>query len=589
MDDRRLVEALRARDPGAPAAVYDAYADRLYAYCWFQLRGRDAAQVALRDAFIVAEAHAGKLRDPDRLGAWLYAIARLECGRRLPGRLKKPDLPVASHDQDDVDQRVMAWQAVLGLDPLHRELLELRIRHRLPAADLASIVDLPPKEAQAELDRAEASLKVSLTAEMLAHQGPYGCSARGGLLRERRGDLDYALRDRLFRHAEQCAICGACLPRTISAAKVFGLLPRAGVPAELRVRVMSGFLDPELIGYRLFVATRVTDLGPGGFPVQPGGTPSRQGSSGRFRWRPARPRMRQGRPPSPVGKPRGARPTVNLPDELAGERARRRAAGRLAVGAVAAALLISGGAAVVRVLVPGLDRTGAVNTGSSPRPAAPSGVPRPSPTLPGRSGDVTGVPVSATFPLGALASSAPPTALPSPPGNVPAPGGVGGAAGPVRPGAGTLSIAPLFLDLADGSRGTVELRAAGGPVDWSVKAWGAVRPAATSGRLQAGQALRLEVHVTRSERSQGEGGLAFEPGGVPVRVSWRPAPEPPPSPTPTPPTPTGTAPSRPPNTPAPEPSSSSPPPSPSEPPPPTPSSPPEQEPGPDERTSPSGG
>ncbi|MFD0853877.1 RNA polymerase sigma factor, partial [Actinomadura adrarensis] len=75
MDDRRLVKALRARDPGAPADVYDAYADGLYAYCWFLLRGRDAAQVALRDAFIVAEAHVDKLRDPERFGPWLYAVA----------------------------------------------------------------------------------------------------------------------------------------------------------------------------------------------------------------------------------------------------------------------------------------------------------------------------------------------------------------------------------------------------------------------------------------------------------------------------------------------------------------------------------
>jgi hypothetical protein len=84
MNDHLLVEALRGRDVGAPAAMYAAYADRLYAYCWFQLRERDAAQVALRDAFVVAEAHIGKLRDPDRFGPWLYAIARLGCGSIRP-------------------------------------------------------------------------------------------------------------------------------------------------------------------------------------------------------------------------------------------------------------------------------------------------------------------------------------------------------------------------------------------------------------------------------------------------------------------------------------------------------------------------
>src|SRR4051794_33667155 len=125
MNDRLLVQAMRSRDSGALGAVYDTYADRLYAYCWFQLRNRDAAQVALRDSLIAAEAHIGRLREPDRFGPWLYAITRIECGRRLPLPGDKPDIPVASHAQDDVDQRVMAWQAVMGLPQLSSEILEL--------------------------------------------------------------------------------------------------------------------------------------------------------------------------------------------------------------------------------------------------------------------------------------------------------------------------------------------------------------------------------------------------------------------------------------------------------------------------------
>ena len=78
MDDHLLVEALRDRDPDAPAALYNAHADRLYAYCWLQLRNRDAAQVALRETFLVADAHIGKLRDPERIVPWLFAVARLE-------------------------------------------------------------------------------------------------------------------------------------------------------------------------------------------------------------------------------------------------------------------------------------------------------------------------------------------------------------------------------------------------------------------------------------------------------------------------------------------------------------------------------
>src|SRR5688500_18578573 len=102
MNDHVLVEALSSRDAGAPTSWSDAYADRHYASCWFQLRSREAAQAALHDTLIAAEAHIGRLRAANRLGPWLYAIARLECVRRLPNISQRPDISVASHDQEDV-------------------------------------------------------------------------------------------------------------------------------------------------------------------------------------------------------------------------------------------------------------------------------------------------------------------------------------------------------------------------------------------------------------------------------------------------------------------------------------------------------
>ncbi|MFD0538286.1 RNA polymerase sigma factor [Actinomadura luteofluorescens] len=301
MSDHLLVETLRERDPGAPAAVYDAHAEKLYAYCWFQLRGRDAAQVALRDTFIVAEAHIGKLREPDRFEPWLYAIARLECARRMPPRHLVPDVPVASHDQEDVDQRITAWQAVLGLPPLSRELLELHVRRRLSVPDLAAVFGLSPRDAQTALDCAHGELEAALTAEMLANKGPYGCPERAHLLRERQGDFTHDLSKRLVGHARECSACGSLRPRSVSAAKVYGLLPDAVPAPETRLRVMSCFLDPELVGYRLFVATRVTEFRSDGFPVQSAsGRPGRAARQSGAGGSPARVRRlgRKGEQPS---------------------------------------------------------------------------------------------------------------------------------------------------------------------------------------------------------------------------------------------------------------------------------------------------
>ncbi|MEO3825421.1 sigma-70 family RNA polymerase sigma factor [Actinomadura sp. B10D3] len=513
MDDHLLVEALRERAPAATAAMYDAHADRLYAYCWFQLRCREAARVALRDTFVVAEAHIGKLRDADRFGPWLYSIARLECARRLPQSHQTPDVPVASHDQEDVDQRITAWQAVLALKSVSREILELRVRHRLSVPDLAAVLGMSGKGAQAALDRAHDELHEALTAEILAQTGPYGCAERARLLRQRRGDLTPDISRRLVEHAEDCSACAAFRPRAVSAAKVYGLLPQAKPAPELRLRVMSCFMDPELVGYRLFVATRVTKFTSDGFPVQSVGSggvvrTSRLGGRGWYA------RFRR---TSSDGT------AANLRGQAV------RAAAVLAV----VALLSGGGVASMYGLIgPGNKDAG---TSAGPHPTVVPGVSRaPLPQDPDERPDGAGpigvAPVSATFPLGARASSAPPTAFP-----VPSSALVSSyeASGPGATGA--LVVSPLYLDLAGSSDGAVELRAEGGPVAWKAASRGSLTASPSSGRLEAGQSVVVQVHVLRRDDSQGEGVITFTPGNCQVHVTWRPdAPDPDPTPSPTP-------------------------------------------------------
>src|SRR4051794_9543149 len=270
MEDRLLVEALRSRDPIAMGSVYDDYAERLYDYCWFQLRNGDAAQVAFRDTLMCAESHIHRLRTPARFGAWLYALARVECRRRRPAGPVAPDIPVARHDQDDVDLRLMAWRAVTGLPPLSRELLDLRHRRDLGDADIALVVGLRSREIDDLFRQAGVLLEAALIAEILAHDGLDGCARRTLILRPRKGEIDDDLREALVRHSLECPGCARHLPDNVAPGKVYALLPRAPLPQPLRGQVMNCFTDPELAGYRLFAAARISRFGAHGFPVQPG-------------------------------------------------------------------------------------------------------------------------------------------------------------------------------------------------------------------------------------------------------------------------------------------------------------------------------
>ncbi|MEU0564536.1 sigma factor-like helix-turn-helix DNA-binding protein [Nonomuraea sp. NPDC005983] len=277
MTDRVLVEALRAGDPGALAALYDAYAESIYRYCWSLLMSADSAQVALRDTLIAAEAHAGALSDPGRLRAWLYALARAECLRRRMATPPGADEALAEapvlDDPADADLRVMAWNATRSLAPADREVLELSAGHELSTAELAAVLGVPPRQVETAQEEARERLREAVAAEILARKGPYDCPRRARILSGFSGELTPEMRQQLVRHLRGCEVCSPQRSRQVSAAKVFELLPRVALPGSLRVRVMSCFIDPELTPYRRYVARRSGGLDAAGFPVPDGRRP----------------------------------------------------------------------------------------------------------------------------------------------------------------------------------------------------------------------------------------------------------------------------------------------------------------------------
>ncbi|NUR85382.1 MAG: sigma-70 family RNA polymerase sigma factor [Nonomuraea sp.] len=271
MNDRVLVEALRAHDPGALAALYDAHAERIYRYCWSLLMSTDSAQVALRDTLIAAEAHAGSLSDPDKLRPWLYALARGECLRRRMATPPDADDALAETpapaDPGDADLRVMAWNATQSLPLTDREVLELTTRHGLSANDVAAVLGVAPRQVETAQEEARELLRDAITAEFLARKGPYDCPRRARILSGFAGEMTPDLREQLVRHVQRCETCSPHRTRQVAAGKVFELLPQVTLPDVLRVRVMSCFIDPELLPYRRYVARRTGALDAAGFPV----------------------------------------------------------------------------------------------------------------------------------------------------------------------------------------------------------------------------------------------------------------------------------------------------------------------------------
>ncbi len=269
MDNRLLVAELKAASPGAVEAIHDSYADGLFQYCWFVLRNSDAAPVALRDSLIVAAAHIARLDDPDLLKPWLYALARVECLRRRPSPASDPDILLARSERNGGDPALLAWRAVMDVGPLEREVLELSTRQRLDLRGVALVLGIGTREAELLLIRARESLAQAVAGEILGREGQGDCPDRAAMLTDYDGTLTAPLRERLVSHARRCTACGRHLPRNVSATKVYGLLTMPEPPEEMRMRTLACLGDPDLAGYRAFVAGRAGTFDMTGFPLAP--------------------------------------------------------------------------------------------------------------------------------------------------------------------------------------------------------------------------------------------------------------------------------------------------------------------------------
>jgi len=163
------VAALVGGDGRGAEGVYRDHADALYTYCLAVLRDAAAAGKAVRDTFVTARDRAGRLRDPDRLQPWLYALARNACQRRSDrGHPAVPAAWVPAVDGSGtpaVEQvRRVVWAACENLTVGGRQVFELSVRPGIAAADIGEILRCAEDEVEARVARVRAEVDPALRA-----------------------------------------------------------------------------------------------------------------------------------------------------------------------------------------------------------------------------------------------------------------------------------------------------------------------------------------------------------------------------------------------------------------------------------------
>ncbi|MGW6876614.1 hypothetical protein ACWGHU_28155 [Streptomyces xanthophaeus] len=233
-----------------PPFRHEPYLDGLFTYCLSVLCDHDTATDVLGEVLAVAERHPGRCPDEGDRRAWLYALARWGCLRRLaeqrrtrqgahcagraPERMESERAPGGATGTDGVpgarrtldvsayrrtELARLAWPEAAGTTPEQREALELAVRHRLGVPELAAVLGTAPTNARellsgaaCEVERTRAALAVVETGSCPAVSRLTGDADGGGVL------LSTTLRAELVRHVDDCPRCRRVAERLGAAA-----------------------------------------------------------------------------------------------------------------------------------------------------------------------------------------------------------------------------------------------------------------------------------------------------------------------------------------------------------------------------------
>ena len=236
--DAELAGAAAAGDRAAFAGIYDRYVDRLHDFCVGMVRDRDAAADCVQDVFCTAVVQLPKLRDPDKLRPWLYAIARNEALRCIRQRRREevvgelPETATGDAGPDTLAARTelaaLIAEAAGGLSDRDRSVLELAYRHGLDGPELAEALGVSAGNATKMVSRLRDTIERSLGALLVARRAqrnPQGCAELGAILAAWDGQFSVLLRKRIVRHIDACPTCEENRRELVNPAVLLGGAP----------------------------------------------------------------------------------------------------------------------------------------------------------------------------------------------------------------------------------------------------------------------------------------------------------------------------------------------------------------------------
>ena len=176
-ENARVAEGLKRHDPQLLDELILEYQHRLLRYLLYLTGNREMAEDLFQETWMRVLVRGSQFNGNSRFDTWLFTIARnlvIDLRRRRSmasleelceaGDEERP-FEVASHEKTPFEQLAtlesgqLVADALLTLDPLHREVLVLRFHEEMSLEEIARVTRAPLSTVKSRLYRGLASLK----------------------------------------------------------------------------------------------------------------------------------------------------------------------------------------------------------------------------------------------------------------------------------------------------------------------------------------------------------------------------------------------------------------------------------------------
>lgn len=171
MDDRELIARVRAGDPAAERALYDAHVDRVYRLSYRMAGDDDLARDFTQETFIRAFERLDTFRGEAAFSTWLHSIATSVAlnGLRKVKRFRKREADIEEadgvtagrrHAEPDLKRRLA--EAIDGLPEGYRTVFLLHDVEGYTHEEIGAALAIESGTSKAQLSRARAKLRLAL-------------------------------------------------------------------------------------------------------------------------------------------------------------------------------------------------------------------------------------------------------------------------------------------------------------------------------------------------------------------------------------------------------------------------------------------